>query len=122
MSQPLQFEFDVPIACLKHVCVKKGRDEIQGEPRLRQSLMLAYQIEQIVADGQVKDFTQAAKWLNMTKARLSQIMGLVNLAPAIQEEIILTDSPKIRKISAQQILDITVEPDWNQQILLWKTL
>ena len=58
----------------------------------------------------------------MTKARLSQIMSLLNLAPIIQEEVILTDSPKIRKISVQQILPITAESDWNQQILLWKDL
>lgn len=122
MNQPLQFEFHVPITRLKHICVKKSHEEMQGEPRLRQSLILAYQIDQIIADGQAKDFTQAAQWLNMTKARLSQIMGLINLAPAIQEEILLTDSPKIRKASVQQILPIAAESDWNRQITLWKAL
>lgn len=122
MNHPLQFDFNVPLARLKHIRVKKNHEEIQGEPRLRQSLILAYQIDQIIADGQAKDFTQAAQWLNMTKARLSQIMGLINLAPAIQEEILLTDSIKTRKISVQQILPITAESDWNQQNILWKAL
>ena len=122
MNNTLQFDFNVPIAKLKHIRLKKNQEEIQGEPHLRQSLILAYQIDQIIADGQAKDFTQAAQWLNMTKARLSQIISLLNLAPAIQEEVLLTDSPKIRKISVQQILPITAESDWNQQILLWKAL
>ncbi len=122
MNQPLQFEFDVPLARLKHICPKKSHEELQGEPRLRQSLILAYQIGQIIADGQVKDFAQTAQWLNMTKARLSQIMGLINLAPTIQEEILLTDSPKIRKVSVQQTLPITAESDWDRQMTLWKAL
>jgi len=58
----------------------------------------------------------------MTKARLSQIMGLINLAPTIQEEMLLTDSPKIRKVSVQQILPITAESDCNRQMTLWKAL
>ncbi len=122
MSHSLQFDFNVPISRLKHIRLKKNHEVIQSEPRLLQSLILAYQIEQIIADGQAKDFTEAAEWLNMTKARLSQIIGLLNLSPAIQEEVLLTDSPKIRKTSVQQILPITAESDWNQQILLWKDL
>lgn len=122
MNHSLQFDFNVPITRLKHIRVKKNRAAIQSEPRLLQSLILAYQIEQIIADGQAKDFTETAAWLNMTKARLSQIMGLLNLAPAIQEELLLVDSPKIRTISVQQILPITAESDWNKQILLWKNL
>ena len=122
MNNSLQFDFNVPIARLKHIRPKKEKEELQGEPRLRQSLILAYQVDQLIADGRAKDFSQAAQWLNITKARLSQIMSLINLAPAIQEEILLTDSLKLRKISVQQILPITAESDWNRQIYLWKAL
>jgi len=84
--------------------------------------MLAYQVEQIISEGRAKDFTQASRWLNITKARLSQIMGLLNLAPSIQEEILLNDSDKLRKITVQDILPITAESDWDQQISLWKAI
>jgi hypothetical protein len=122
MSHSLQFDFNVPITRLKHIRVKKNHAAIQGEPRLRQSLILAYQIEQIIADGQAKDFTEAAEWLNMTKARLSQIMNLINLSPTIQEEILLTDSPKLQNLSVDKVQHIAQKIDWLQQSQLWKDL
>ena len=117
----LQFDFNVPLTQLKNVRTKHndGRG-IHNEPRLRKSLLLAYQVEQIISEGRAKDFTQAARWLNITKARLSQIMNLLNLAPCIQDEILLNDSDKLRKITVQDILPITAESDWDRQISLWK--
>ncbi len=64
----LQFDFNVPLTQLKNVRVKhnNGRS-IHNEPRLRKSLLLAYQVEQIISEGRAKDFTQAARWLNITQ-------------------------------------------------------
>lgn len=122
MKHSLQFDFNVPLSRLKHIRLKKNHQDIQGEPRLRQSLILAYQIEQIIADGQAQDFTEAAEWLNMTKARLSQIMNLINLAPTIQEGILLTDSPKLQNLSVDKVQHIALEFDWGKQICIWKSL
>ena len=55
----------------------------------------------------------------MSKARLSQIMGLLNLAPTIQEEILLTDSPKIYQLSVDKIQQIALEIAWKEQLILW---
>jgi len=49
-------------------------------------------------------------------------MNLLNLAPSIQEEILLNDSDKIRKITVQDILPITAESDWDRQTSLWKAI
>ena len=122
MSLTLQFDFNVPITQLKNIRVKHNRRSIRNEPRLRQSLILAYQIEQIISDGKAKDFTQVAKWLNLTKSRLSQIMGLLNLASAIQEEILLDNSDKIRKITVHDVRPIIAESDWDRQMALWKAV
>ena len=119
----IQFNFNVPITQLKNIRTKKNnRKSIHNEPRLRKNLLLAYQVEQIISEGQVKDFTQAALWLNLTKARLSQIVSLLNLAPSIQEEILLDNSDKIRRITVQDILPITAESEWDQQISLWQAI
>ena len=122
MSLTLQFDFNVPITQLKNIRVKHNRRSIRNEPRLRQSLILAYQIEQLISDGKAKDFTQVAKWLNLTKSRLSQIMGLLNLASAIQEEILLDNSDKIRKITVHDVRPIIAESDWDRQMALWKAI
>jgi len=122
MNDLLQFDFNVPIEKLKTIRIKKNDHAIQREPRLRQSLILAYQIEQIIEDKLARDFTEVADWLSMTKARLSQIMSLLNLAPSIQEEILLTDSPKIYQSTVDTIQYIALEIDWNKQSILWKDL
>ncbi len=118
----LQFDFSVPITQLKNIRMKYVRKSIRNEPRLRQHLILAYQVEQVISEGKVKDFTQAALWINITKARLSQIISLLNLAPSIQEEILLNNSEKIRSISVRDILPITAESNWDQQISIWKAI
>ncbi len=122
MSLPLQFDFNVPLIQLKNVRLKNKRKSIRNEPRLRQSLILAYQVEQLISDGKAKDFKQVAQWLNLTKSRLSQIVSLLNLAPAIQNEILLDNSDKIKRITVQDIRPIIAESDWDQQITLWKNI
>lgn len=122
MNSLLQFDFNVPIENLKTIRIKKNDHTIQREPRLRQSLLLAYQIEQIIEDKLARDFTEVADWLSMTKARLSQIMSLLNLAPTIQEEILLTDSPKIYQSTVDTIQYIALEIDWQKQSILWNAL
>jgi hypothetical protein len=119
----LQFDFNVPLCQLKNIRVKhtNGRS-IHNEPRLRKNLLLAFQVENLISEGKAKDFTQAARWLNITKARLSQIMSLLNLAPSIQDEIMLSNSDKIKNITVQDILPITAESDWILQISLWNAI
>jgi hypothetical protein len=119
---PLQFDFNVPLAQLKNVRTRHDGRSIHNEPRLRKDLLLAYQVEELISEGKAKDFTQAARWLNITKARLSQTMSLLNLAPSIQDEILLNNSDKIKNITVQDILPITAESDWNLQVPLWEKI
>lgn len=122
MSDSLQFDFNVPITQLKNVRIKHNRRSIRNEPRLRQSLILAYQVEQLISDGKAKDFKQVSQWLNLTKSRLSQIVSLLNLAASIQDEILLNNSDKIRKITVQDIRPIIAESNWDRQISLWNAI
>ncbi|MBL7196967.1 MAG: hypothetical protein ISS47_02580 [Candidatus Omnitrophica bacterium] len=122
MDNALRFEFKVGLKELKHQRPKRKEAEIKKEPRLRQTLILAYHIQDIINESKAKDFTQIAKWLNMTKARLSQIMNFVNLAPSIQEEILVSKNNKINELTEYKIHDITTEVDWKKQNKLWKEL
>ncbi len=122
MNDSLQFDFNVPITQLKNVRIKHTRKSIRNEPRLRQSLILAYQVEQIISEGKAKDFKQVAQWLNLSKARLSQIVSLLNLACSIQEEILLSNADKIRKITVPDIRPLLAEMNWERQIDLWNAI
>ena len=52
-------------------------------------LALAYLIERKVGTGELASYAQAAQVLRMSKARVSQIMGLLNLPVPIQEGILV---------------------------------
>jgi hypothetical protein len=56
--------------------------------RVVYELAFAHKIRGRVEKGQVKGYRQAARALGMSKSRLSQLVALMYLAPAIQEAIL----------------------------------
>ena len=96
--------------------------KISNEPKLRQYLVLAYQVQETLAEWKAKDLGQVVGWLNMTYARLKQITNLLLLCPKIQEEILLINTDKILQMTERKIRNITKEIDWQKQIILWNNL
>lgn len=47
------------------------------------------QSDQLVPDGEVRDYAELARLAHVTRARMSQIMSLTHLAPDIQEAIFI---------------------------------
>jgi len=63
--------------------------ETQGTiPRISRLLALAHHIQELLDTGQVKDLAEVARRGHITRARMTQIMNLLLLAPDIQEEIL----------------------------------
>ena len=115
----MQFECKINLKKVRHASPRYCMAKIVNEPRLRQQLILAHHIEQILAEGKAKDLGEIAKWLNMTYSRLKQILLLVFLCPKIKEEILLSNSPKIHKLTERSLRQIVKEVDWEKQIELW---
>jgi ribosomal protein L34E len=67
------------------------------------TLVLAYQIEQAVREGRARDYADVAKQLGMTRARVSQIMRLLRLPPAVLETLLLTDQTYGPRLSERQL-------------------
>jgi hypothetical protein len=57
--------------------------------RLARQLALAHYIERLIEAGTLKDYAAAAKALGVSRARLTQVMDLLGLEPAVQERILL---------------------------------
>jgi hypothetical protein len=93
-------------------------------PRVARMLALAHKIDEKIRAGELRDLADAARTIGVTRARMTQIMNLLLLAPTIQEAIL--DLPPVTNgrdlISERQLRPITAEADWNQQTELWKTL
>ena len=128
---PLSIECDVHFT--KH---GRGRKELESgiEPSaptpgrvLRVSLLLAlaYRLERLVRTGVVKDYAEAARLGHVTRARVSQIMSLLYLAPDIQETILFL--PRVQRVAATRsscmnCWAIAAAADWAKQRRLWRRL
>ena len=86
-------------------------------PRVTKLLALAHRFEQLLRDGVVKDYAELARLGQVTRARIMQIMNLMNLAPEIQEEILLMP-PVFRgrdRMTERQLRRIALETNWTPQ-------
>lgn len=57
-------------------------------PRVARLMALAIRLDQLIRDGVVADQAELARLGHVTRARLTQIMNLLCLAPDLQEEIL----------------------------------
>jgi len=76
----------------------------------------AIRMNRLVEARQVT-YASLARMENLSRARVTQIMGLANLAPDIQEEIL--DLPAGCLTSERAIRPICMTLDWGEQRILW---
>lgn len=96
---------------------RKGR-----VPRVSKLMALAIRFEHLIRDGKVPDHAELARVGRVSRARLSQIMNLLNLASDIQEEILFL--PLIERgkdaVTERALRVISKELDWRRQRELWE--
>ncbi|MBM4368637.1 MAG: hypothetical protein FJ102_20660 [Deltaproteobacteria bacterium] len=93
-------------------------------PRVARLMALAIRFERLVRSGEVRDYAEIARLGHVTRARMSQITNLLNLAPDIQEAILFL--PRVAKgdvgITERHLRPIVACPDWREQRRMWKSL
>ena len=57
-------------------------------PRVARLMALAIRCEGLLRRGEVKDYATLARLGNVTRARITQIMNLLHLAPDLQEALL----------------------------------
>lgn len=93
-------------------------------PRVARLLALAHHIDQKIADGEIRDWADAARRLRLTRARMTQIANLLLLAPAIQDEVLAME-PVVEgrdPVTERQLRPIAAEMDWQKQIHAWRQI
>jgi DNA invertase Pin-like site-specific DNA recombinase len=115
-------EFDLPLAELKKRLPDTTGISFANEPLIRKQLLLAHQIQGMLADGRAKDLHQIAGWLNLHKSRLDQVISLLFLGPQIQEAIIQEEAGRLTAVSERAIRAISEELDWQKQLTVWHSL
>ncbi len=93
-------------------------------PGVARLLALAHRIDSMIRNGELDDLAEAARRLNLTRARVTQITNLLLLAPEIQEAILnlplVTDERD--SVTERQLRPIAAEPDWNKQLSMWRQI
>ena len=90
-------------------------------PRVAKLLALAIRFERLVKRGDIQDYADLARLGYVTRARITQIMNLLNLAPDIQEDILfLPNTMKGRDpILEKDLRPVAAVPHWSRQRKMW---
>jgi hypothetical protein len=93
-------------------------------PRVSRLVALAIRLQDLVGAGAVASYADAARLGHVTRARVSQIASLLNLAPDIQEEVLFLPATTGGRdpISERHLRPIAAVSDWTRQRRLWRGL
>src|SRR5712691_330594 len=93
-------------------------------PRVARLMALAIRFEDLLRAGAVKDFADLSRLGRVTRARISQIMNLLNLAPDLQERLLLLDPVLDRReeLSERGLRAVVEEPCWAKQRHLFEEI
>jgi hypothetical protein len=93
-------------------------------PKLSRLMALAIRLQGMLDRGEVKDMAELARLGHVTRARMTQIMNLLCLAPDLQEQILFM--PPVEKgydpLKEWQVRPIAAEPLWSKQRRMWLSL
>lgn len=99
-----------------------ARHEQLRPPHTARILALAHKLEDLLRSGVVTDYADLAHLGHLSTSRVSQIMLLLCLAPAIQEHVLFMDAAEARVITEEVLRKIARQARWNHQIALFENL
>jgi hypothetical protein len=93
-------------------------------PRVSRLMALALRLDELVRTGQVGSFSAVASLGHVTRARVSQIAGLLHLAPDIQEALLFLPPTQRGRdpIILADLIPMAAALDWRKQRRLWRRL
>lgn len=93
-------------------------------PRISRLMALAIHFDNIIRSGGILDYADLASLGHITRARVTQIMNLLLLAPDIQEQILFL--PPIASgrdpVTERDIRPVVSEMSWPSQRIKWNIL
>ena len=98
---------------------RRRRERPHGHSRAAsavRTIVLAYQIEQAVRDGRARDYADVAKQIGMTRARVSQIMRLLRLPPALLETLLLANPLRCPRLTERQLRPLVAGSPSTEQL------
>ena len=93
-------------------------------PRIARLLALAWHVEGLVRSGTLSSYAAAARLGHVSRARMSQIVSLLHLAPDLQEHLLFLQRPARGRqaLVLRQVLTVAAALDWQEQRRRWRRL
>jgi len=87
-------------------------------------MALAIKFDGLIQEGVVQDYADLARLGHITRARATQIMNLLNLAPDIQEQILFLPKTVTGRdpISERSLRRVTALVRWDRQRKVWREI
>jgi hypothetical protein len=88
-------------------------------PRITRLMARAFKFQDMIDRGEVRDYADLARLGHVSRARITQIMNLLNLAPEIQEALLFANAgpnPRL-PITEHDLREIARSVAWEDQIL-----
>lgn len=123
-TAPARVEMTVP-ALRKSIRAKRSAVERAVPParlpRVTRLMALAIKYQGMVSRGELADYADIARLGYITRARATQVMNLLHLAPDIQEELIFgAASRNPAEITERDLRLVAAAVYWKEQRKLWK--
>ena len=124
----MRIEYTLPKAPARRLRVEAATPEPAAigsrPPRVACLLALAHRFEQLVRTGAVRDNAEIARLGGVSRARVSQLVNLLALAPSIQEQILFLTPRAVGdpSITERDLRPVVRELRWDRQRQLFERL
>ncbi len=90
-------------------------------PHITKLMALAIRLEHLLANGQVKDQAEIARVSGITRAHVTQIINLTNLASDIQQAILALEptTDNVPRFREREVRTIAITTNWERQRQAW---
>ena len=122
--KPIAPAMEVEVMLALRSAGKAGPSGAKPEPaarmlRVTRLMALAVKYQGMVDNGELRDYADIARLGYVSRARITQIMNLANLAPDIQEELLF---PACSLPTERRLRQLTRLIGWAEQRLSWRDL
>ena len=83
-------------------------------------LAFAHHVQHMIDEGRITDRAEVARRLNWTRARISQVMNLLLLAPDIQEKVVFLEASS--RLTERGLRTVVCHEVWQEQRRVWLDL
>jgi hypothetical protein len=94
--------------------------EDSAVPRIARLMALAIRLEGLIREQRIPDYAAVARRGRVTRARMTQIMQLLDLAPDLQEQLLFL--PPLPHLNERNLRPIVSRINWYEQRRLFQEL